>query len=136
MKKLLKYILINTFALITHNYSFNNLIFTSQTLTIIKVAIVLSIFEIILKPIIKIILLPINILTLGTFRIIINTLGLYLATFLIEDFRVQTLIVPEITFQNLHLGSLQLPGFLAFIATSLTISIIFHFYKFILSKNK
>lgn len=136
MKKILKFILIISFCLVTHNYFFNNLTFSQQLLTILKTAAILSIFELILKPIVKIILLPINILTLGTFRIIINTFGLYLATFLLGDLEVKILVIPEINFHTFHIGTFTLPGFFAFLGTSLSLSIIFHFYKFILSKNK
>ena len=84
MKKLLKYIILFTFSLITANQIWQNLSFEQIPLTIIKVAVILTIFELLLKPIIKILLIPINILTLGLFRMVIDTLGLYLAVFFLD----------------------------------------------------
>lgn len=91
MRKILKQILILSFTLITSNYIWKNLDFQNKLTTIILVALILSIFESIIKPIIKILLLPITIITLGTTRILINTLGLYLAVFLIHNFELKNI---------------------------------------------
>ncbi|MBU1130274.1 phage holin family protein, partial [Patescibacteria group bacterium] len=81
MKKILKRILILSFTLIATNYIWRNLRFNDSLTTILLVSLILSIFESIIKPIVKILLLPITILTLGSIRILINTLGMYLAVF-------------------------------------------------------
>ena len=126
MKKFLKTILIIAFVIVTHNYFFHNLILENEIITLIKVSIVLAIFELLLKPIIKIILLPINILTLGLFRIVINTIGLYLAVFLIADFHVNTLKIQNYNFS----------GFSAYLVSSLIISFLLYIFSLILSKKK
>lgn len=129
MKKIVRFTLIFTFVLTTVNWIFNNLSFTSSPLTQLKVALIIAIFEIILKPIVKILLLPINLLTLGLFRIVINTLGLYLAIFLISDFGVGDVIFSS------PLPQTRLSGFVAFLATSILISFLFHLYRLILTKT-
>jgi putative membrane protein len=119
MKKLLKYTLFLAFALVIQNEIWSNLSFSPKIETIIKVALILAIFELILKPILKILLLPITFLTLGLVRIIINTLGLYLAVFLIPGFSVSSLI-----FLNY-----SLTGFLAYLFTSTIISSFLYIFK-------
>ncbi len=119
MKKILKYTLYLAFALVIENEIWHNLAFSSKIETIIKVALILAIFELILKPIIKILLLPITFLTLGLIRIVINTLGLYLAVFLIHDFNVS----------SLQLFNLPLNGFLAYLFTSFIISTLLYIFK-------
>lgn len=128
MKKLLKYILLFTFSLLTANQIWQNLTFQSVPWTIIKVAVILTIFELLLKPIIKILLIPINILTLGLFRIVINTLGLYLAVFFISDFQVGNIYISQ---YNYHVDN-----FWAFLLSSFTIGIILNIYKAIIRSNK
>jgi uncharacterized membrane protein YvlD (DUF360 family) len=125
MRKILRYTLLHIFALITLNQLWRNLTFTNQIPTIIKVAFILTIFELILKPIVKLLLLPINILTLGTIRIFINTLGLYLAVFLLNDFSVNPISHPRFTTQ----------GFLTFLVSSLTLSLVFFIYNKILTRK-
>jgi len=119
MKKLLKYTLFLSFALVIENEIWSNLSFSPKIETIIKVALILAIFELILKPILKILLLPITFLTLGLIRIVINTLGLYLAVFLISGFSINS-----VTFFNYELTS-----FLAYLFTSTTISILLYIFK-------
>ena len=119
MKKILKYTLYLSFALVIENQIWNNLTFQPKIETIIEVALLLAIFELILKPVIKILLLPITFITLGLFRIVINTLGLYLATFFISGFSVS----------SINLFGYHLNAFLAYLATSFIISTLLFIFK-------
>lgn len=119
MKKILKYTLYLAFALTIENALFHNLSFNPEIITIIKVALILAIFELILKPIVKILLLPITFLTLGLFRIVINTLGLYLAVFLISGFKLS----------SVSLFNYQINSFLAYLFTSFIISTLLYIFK-------
>jgi len=126
MKKLLKFTLLFTFALQTTHLLTKNLHYHDDLWTLVKVAFVLAIFEILLKPIIKLLLLPINIITLGTFRTVINTIGLYLAIFLIINFKID----------NFYLFGYYITGFWAIFFTSLIINLILNLFNSILSKKK
>ena len=128
MKKILRYITLFIFSLLTANQIWHNLIFQKTPSTIIKVAIILTIFELLLKPIIKILLIPINILTLGLFRMVIDTLGLYLAIFFLSDFQVTNIFISRYNY--------QVNNFWAFLLSSFTIGTILHFYNLILRKSK
>lgn len=128
MKKILKFIILFVFSLLTANLLWQNLYFNQIPVTVIKVAIILTIFELLLKPIIKILLIPINILTLGLFRIVINTLGLYLAVFFIADFKVGNIFISQ---YNYHVDN-----FWAFLLSSFTIGIILNIYNSILRSKK
>jgi len=119
MKKILKYTLFLAFALVIENEIWANLSFSLGIETIIKVALILAIFELILKPILKILLLPVTFFTLGLIRIVINTLGLYLAVFLISDFKVN----------SLQLFNYPLSGFLAYLFTSIIVSTLLYIFK-------
>lgn len=135
MKKILKLTLLFTFSLITINQIWGNLEFANIPWTIIKTAFVLSVFEVLLKPILKIILFPINLLTLGLFRIIIDTLGLYLATFIFSDFYVKNIHTLETSFWGLKIPELNFNGFVAFLITSLTIGLVLNFFTLIIKKK-
>jgi len=128
MKKILRYIILFTFSLITANQIWHNLSFSKIPLTIIEVAAILTLFELLLKPIIKILLIPINILTLGLFRLVIDTLGLYLAIFFISDFQVENIYISKYNY--------QVNNFWAFLLSSFTIGIILYIYNSILHKSK
>jgi uncharacterized membrane protein YvlD (DUF360 family) len=122
MKKFLKYALYLSFALVLQQELFGNLLFgPNRLLIIIKVGLILAFFEIFLKPIVKILLLPISILTLGLIRIVINTLGLYLAAYLVSAFSVSSFTIYGWT----------LVSFWAYLGTSFFISLFLYFFKII-----
>ena len=135
MKKILRLILITIFVLISHNQIWDNLIFQNNVATLIKVAVILSIFELLIKPVIKLLLLPINILTLGLIRLVINTLGLYLAVFLLNDFQVNEILTQPSNLYGLIIPQLHFQGFFAFLISALTINLIAQIYSKILSKK-
>ena len=136
MKKNLKYTLLIAFTLALQNQIWKNLTFSENVLTIVKVAFILTIFEILLKPIIKILLLPINILTLGLFRIVINTVGLYLAVFLLTDFRVNPIAIAAFTWQGISIPALNFSGFWVYVVNSTTQNFLLSIFKFILKSKK
>ena len=136
IRKLSKLSLILTYALVAHNQIWDNLNFNGQVFTIVKVAIILAFFETILKPIIKLLLLPINILTLGGIRLVINTFGLYLATFVLEPFTVQNISTNGTLWLGLDIPPFQFNGFWAYLVSSLTINLILGLFSLILYKKK
>jgi len=136
MKKILRLTLISIFCLITVNQIWQNLLFNDGIITLIKVSLILTVFELFLKPILKILLLPINLLTLGTFRIVINTLGFYLATFLLADFGVKNISNSQFNWQGFSIPSLNFNGFFAYLVTSATFSIILYLFNKILTKKQ
>ena len=136
MKKILKFTLLFSFALVTQNQFWQNLQFNHGVETIIKVAVIYTIFELFLKPILKLLLLPINLLTLGFFRLVINTVGLYLAVFVLADFTVNNINLASQTIYGLVLPQIQFSGFPVFLINSFSINIIVGFFKFILKSNK
>ena len=136
MRKFIRYILLFIFALVTANYLLHNLNFGRGITTLILVAIIISIFEIILKPVIKLLLLPLTILTLGLIRIIINVVGLYLATFLLADFTVGPVNLSPVFWYNFTTPEIHLQGFWAYLATSATIAIAFNIFKSIVRRKE
>lgn len=136
MKKILKLTLLISFALVTQNQIWNNLTFQTPVITVIKVALVLSLFELILKPVIKVLLFPINVLTLGLFRIVINTVGFYLAAFVLADFIVGPIHTLPTSFQGIQIPPINLTGFWAHLLNSTSNSFLLYIFKFILKTKK
>jgi uncharacterized membrane protein YvlD (DUF360 family) len=136
MKKFLRLTLISIFCLITINQIWQNLLFDNGVISLIKVSIILTFFELFLKPIVKILLLPINLLTLGTIRIVINTLGFYLATFLLAEFQVGDIFKNQFSWQGFSVPNINLSGFFAYLVTSATFSIILYLFNKILTRKE
>ncbi|MBP7768598.1 phage holin family protein [Candidatus Woesebacteria bacterium] len=62
-------------------------------ITLVVASLVVTILFSLIKPILKILLLPINIITLGMFSSVLNTLLLYLAIFIVPGFSIEPMIV-------------------------------------------
>lgn len=69
--------------------------------TLLIAAIVLTLLQKIVRPILKILFLPINIVTLGLFSIVINMAMLWLATYLVPGFEIRPMVL-----MGVHLGYL------------------------------
>ncbi len=124
MRKLLKTIVISSIALALVAEIIPAVSFGSNRVTILWAAIGLTIFEYFLKPIAKILFLPINLLTLGLLRWIINVIGLYLVVSLVKDFRITPYYFPGFNWQGIILPSAQLSLLVTYIVISFLINII------------
>ncbi len=87
MKNFLKVVLINIFALFIVASMLDGVIISNWT-TLFFAAIVLSLINIYLKPIIKIIALPVNLLTLGLFTLFINAFLFMFVESLVKGFYI------------------------------------------------
>jgi putative membrane protein len=65
-------------------------------ITLLLASLVLTILQKIAKPVLKLLFLPINIVTLGLFSFVINVFLLWLATYLVPGFRIQPMVISGI----------------------------------------
>jgi putative membrane protein len=79
---------INALALLVVDAMFQKIWFDDQQATIVA-AVVLALVNTYLRPLVVILTLPINILTLGLFTLVINALMLKLVSWLIPAFHVE-----------------------------------------------
>ena len=105
MVKLLIRLLINAVALWVAATVVDGVTLTESVLGILIVALIFGLVNAVLKPIAKLLSLPLILLTLGLFTIIINTLLLYLVDLLVGD-------------------ALEVSGFLNAILASIIISLV------------
>jgi putative membrane protein len=134
IRKIFKLTLLTTFAIIVHNYLWHNLFYSSIEI-LLKTALILALFQIILKPILKILLLPINLITLGFIGMVVDTLGLYMAVYFLNGFLVNNFFIPAISWQGIVIPQILLNNFFAYLATSFSLRIIIYLFNIILYKN-
>lgn len=61
--------------------------------TLLFASIVLTLLQRIIRPILNLLFLPVNIVTLGLFSVVINVLLLWLATYLVPGFEIQQMVL-------------------------------------------
>lgn len=84
--------------------------------------IMLSLMMLILKPILKFISIPINIITFGFFSFFLNTIILFLLTVFVSTVTVDPFTLPGIAFFGFAIPAIALNKWFAYIACSVVIS--------------
>ena len=90
--------------------------------TLLLASIVLVILNSFIKPILKLLFLPINIITLGLFSVVINVVLLWLVTYLVPGFEISNMVV-----LGVHLNQ-----FLSILFASVLIGFVQSLFSFIL----
>lgn len=131
MKTLLRYFLINLGALWITTKIIPGLTYSGGARSLIMGGFVFMLINMILVPVLKILLLPLNLLTLGFFAWVTNVLALYALTTVVSDFRLA-----PYTFAGFQTGFLIIPPyelsvFLVAIAASFLIGMITHFLQWL-----
>lgn len=131
MRTLLRYFLINLVSLWVTTRIIPGLTYSGGIKSLLIGGLAFMIINFLLVPLLKILFLPLNLLTLGLFAWITNVLALYALTTIVSDFQ----LVPY-TFQGYSAGGLNIPSydlspFLVAIISSFIIGLITHFLQWL-----
>ena len=100
MKKIFRSLVINLAALILVSQAIAGFKISGAYQGILFTAIVLTGVNFAIKPLIKLLLLPINLITLGAFRWVANVFSLYLVTLLVPYLEIFSFTFPGFTYQG------------------------------------
>ena len=67
-----------------------------NTTALVLASFVLTILQKFIRPILKLIFLPINVVTLGLFSVILNIFLLWLLTYLVPGFQIQAMMIGDL----------------------------------------
>lgn len=112
--KLLKPIIVTAASLWVLSY-FLPTISVGNWTTLVLASVVLVLLNSVVRPILKLLFLPINIVTLGLFSVVINVALLWLATYLVPGFEISNMVIAgvalnrffSILFASFLLGMVQ-----------------------------
>lgn len=100
--------------------------------TLFLAAVIISFANLLVKPIINILLLPLHLVTLGLFRWVANLVVLYLVTWLIPNLRIQAFDFSGLNLSYLIIPAIHFSAFGAFIVATLTLTVTFHLLYWLL----
>ena len=123
-KKYLRLYLINLAALASTAYVLEGVSYRGGFRSLAWIALIFLLVETFLKPLAKLLLLPINLLTLGTFRWVINVLILYAVTKITPELIIKGFYFEGFTYQGFSLPAINISLFWAFVLASFLISLI------------
>lgn len=131
MKTILRYFLINLVSLWITTRIISGLAYTGGIKSLLLGGAAFMLINLILVPLLKILLLPLNLLTLGLFAWITNVLALYALTTLVSDFQLLPYTFQGYNYNGFNLPAYELSPFLVAIAASFLIGIITHFLQWL-----
>ncbi len=126
MKSLLRYYLINLVSLWLTAQIIRGLYFNDDLRTLLIGAALFTVINILLVPLIRILLLPLNILTLGLFAWLTNVLALYALTVVFPQFKLMPYNFPGYTYQGFTIPAADLSTLWVAIVASFLIGLFTH----------
>lgn len=127
MKKILRHYVIDTFVLFAVSRIASGLHFENGLETLLLAGAGLTIASLLFKPIINLLLLPINLITFNLFKWVSSAIALYLVTLVVPGFRISGFFFAGLTSRWLDLPPVDLRGLLAYIAFPFVFSLISSF---------
>jgi|SRR3989344_1817130 len=124
MRRILRTILIEVATLYIASQIAEGLNFDHGTKTLLITGLVLAGISLLAKPALKILLLPLNLVTFGVFRWVSNVVVLYIVTLLVRDFRVTGFYFHGFDNQLIAIPAISLSGLGGLIAFALLISLL------------
>ena len=131
MRTLLRYFLINLASLYAATKIIPGLVYTGGFRSLAIGALVFMLINWILVPLLKILFLPLNLLTVGLFAWLINVLALYALTTIVSDFQLLPFIFPGFYSSGFNIPSMELSPFWVAVLASLVIGTITHFLQWL-----
>ena len=99
------------------------MVFAKGAETLLLAAAGLTVFSILAKPVINLLLLPLNLITFGLFRWASSVVALYLVTLVVPGFAINSFAFLGFATNLIILPPLNLQGVIAIIAYSFVISV-------------
>lgn len=117
MRYLIKTFIFNALSFYVLNLLLGAVKFSSYEVLVLA-AVVFSLLNVFVKPILKVLTFPINLLTFGLFSSLLNVFILYLVTRLIPQFQIVSFTIPSITLVNLTSSPIHVYGFWSYFLVS------------------
>lgn len=135
MKTLLRNYLINVLSLWAVAQIIPSLIFNGGLLGLAEAGFVFMVANFLLIPLMKILLLPLNLLTFGLFAWVANVLALYILMKTVNSFTLLPYFFPGANLGMLIIPATNLTTLQAVIVVSFLLAIITHFLHWLILKH-
>ena len=100
--------------------------------TLFLAAVVIAIVNLLVKPVVNLLLLPLNLVTLGLFRWVSNLVTLFVVTKIVPDLQIHSFTYPGANLGYIIIPPIDFSAFGAFVVATLTLTLTFHFIYWLL----
>ena len=134
MKSIVRNILIYSLALFALSQIISGVEISGGLPTFLLGGAVLSVMFIVVKPVLNLVALPLNILTLGFFSFFSNVILLFLLTIVVVDIKVSPFVFPGFSYSGFVLPRSEVNQIFAFIVSGLLLSAIITVLTWLIKK--
>lgn len=124
MRRILKHYVADTAALYIASQLATGMVFEKGYETLLLAGVALTIGTILAKPVINLLLLPINLITFGLFKWVSSAIALYIVTLVIQGFRIENFFFAGVSTKLIDIPSFGFSGIMAYITFSFLLSFI------------
>lgn len=123
-KKVLRYFVVDTFSLWAVSQLTTGMQFEDGLRTFLLASGALTLASILGKPVINIMLLPLNLVTFGLFKWVSSAIALYLVTLVVPGFNIVGFYFEGFFSKWIDIPNITLSGILAYVAFAFFLSVI------------
>jgi putative membrane protein len=134
MKSFVRNILFNAFSIFLISQAISGIKVSGGLVTYLLGGFALTILLVLLKPVLKILTLPLNIITLGMFSFVINVIIFYLLTVFVTGITISSFTFPGLSFSGFIIPSIYLNTLFSFILISFLQSVVVSFLTWLIKK--
>lgn len=100
--------------------------------TLLVASVIIAAVNLVVRPVVNLLLLPIHLVTLGLFRWVANIVTLFLVARLVPNFAVHPFTFPGLNLTYLIIPPIHFSTFGAFLYATLILTTVFHFLYWLL----
>lgn len=132
MKRFLKRFFITTLSLYIIILLIPGVSLTDGLKPLLLSALVLTFLNKLAKPLLKLLFLPFNLLTLGFFRWLINVVTLYLLTLIVPSLKIQAFTFAGFSWNNIVIPPFNFSAFYTYVLASFVLSLTTSFLRWLI----
>lgn len=132
IRRAFKFFLVNTVSLYLINLVVSGLEFSEGLKTIVLTGIALAVAALVIKPIINLLLLPINLITFGLFRWVSYAVMFYIVALVVPGFKIVGFFFAGLSSSWITIPQISFHGAVAVIAFSFLISLTSSFIEWLI----
>lgn len=134
MKSLLRHFLFSLIALYLSFYLIKGVTYSGGLKTLLSAAVIFTLINLFVKPIVNLFMLPLNFLSLGLLSWLINVLMLYLLTLVLPTVKISSWQFPGFSGYGFIIPALNFSIFSTYILVSFLISLVIYFLTWLCQK--
>ena len=132
MKTLIRHYVLDTVALYLASSVTSGLIFAEGIKTLLLAGVGLMAASLVVRPLINLLILPLNLITFGFFKWVSSAVALYLVTLVVPGFAIGNFIFLGLSTGWIGIPSFSLDGIFAYIGFSFLLSLITSFMHWLI----